>query len=164
MIDIRTHVEVPVAFHATTSQEKPAMQVAGNAQPPLVLVVEDHPSIRNVLSCVLNLQGFQTICTTNGQEALNWLESAHHTGKYPAVILLDLVMPVMNGEAFLEQMRSYWQAPTPIPPVILFTVDQGDHANLACAEVLSKPFHIKDLLEKLERLLKGVQTTQSCQV
>lgn len=155
MISTRRHFEARTASQETAPLVLPAGQVAGKTRPPLVLVVEDHPSIRNMLSCVLNLQGFQTACTANGQEALIWLESAHHTGVYPSAILLDLVMPVMNGERFLERLRARWQAPVPIPPIILSTVDQGNHAGLACAEVLTKPFHIKDLLEKLRRITRN---------
>jgi len=154
MIETRMYFEVPVAPLVW-----PVARLAENMQSPLVLVVEDHPSIRNMLSCVLNLQGFHAVCMTNGLEALQWLQSAHDTGEYPAVILLDLVMPVMDGEVFLESLRSCWMAPVPIPPIMLFTVDQSDHANLACTELLSKPFHIKDLLEKLNRIIQNRQST-----
>lgn len=164
MIDLRERIEVRPTSRHTAPLVQPATKVAGSISSPLVLVVEDHPSIRTMLSCVLDLQGFQTACATNGLEALMWLESAHHTGVYPSVILLDLVMPVMNGEVFLERLRASWQAPVPVPPIILFTVDQGDHVDLACSEVLSKPFHIKDLLEKLERVTRDARSSRCCQV
>jgi two-component system response regulator MprA len=125
--------------------------------PPLVLVVEDHAATQNVLSSVLDLHGYRVICTANGQEALEWLEQALQTEQRPALILLDLFMPVMNGADFLASMRVRWPGTEPIPPVILFTVDQSNHDDLACTEVLLKPFHIRDLLAKFKLVLGNKQ-------
>lgn len=127
------------------------------ARCPLVLVVEDHAATQNVLSSVLDLQGYQVVCTSNGQEALEWLEETWQTDLRPAIILLDLFMPVMNGADFLIGMRERWPGAETIPPVILFTVDQGNHDDLACAEVLLKPFHIRDLLAKFRLVLANEQ-------
>ncbi len=124
---------------------------------PLILVVEDHAATQNVLSSVLDLQGYQVVCTANGQEALEWLNEALQTEHPPAIILLDLFMPVMNGADFLAAIRAHWTSEELIPPVILFTVDQGNHDDLACAEVLPKPFHIRDLLAKLKLVLDHEQ-------
>jgi len=119
---------------------------------PLVLVVEDQPAIQDMLGWVLHLKGYRSACTSNGQEALDWIEEARQTGDYPAVILLDLFMPVMNGSKFLAHLRTRWDAPLPIPPVILLTVDKSNHEHLACHDVLTKPFHINDLCESLQRV------------
>lgn len=124
---------------------------------PLVLVVEDHVATQNVLASVLDLQDYQVICTANGQEALEWLEMALQTEQQPALILLDLFMPVMNGADFLYEMRRRWPETEVPPPVILFTVDQGNHDDLACSEVLLKPFHIRDLLTKIRLVLGNEQ-------
>ncbi|MBV9228221.1 MAG: response regulator transcription factor [Chloroflexi bacterium] len=124
------------------------------AASPVVLVIDDKPAIREMLSWVLSLQGYQPVCITNGQEALEWIEGARHTQQYPDAILLDLLMPVMNGEKFLARLRAQWDAPVPIPPVILLTVDKGSHEDLACSTVLMKPFHINDLYERLKLCLR----------
>jgi DNA-binding response OmpR family regulator len=110
-----------------------------------------------VLSSVLDLQGYQVVCTSNGQEALDWLEETWQTDLRPAIILLDLFMPVMNGADFLVGMRERWPEAETVPPVILFTVDEGNHDDLACAEVLPKPFHIRDLLAKFRLVLGNEQ-------
>src|SRR5690348_14552487 len=86
------------ATHANHENEK--------AISPLVLVVEDHAATQNVLSSVLDLQGYQVVCTANGQEALEWVENALLMDRQPAIILLDLFMPVMNGADFLAVMRA----------------------------------------------------------
>lgn len=120
---------------------------------PLVLVIDNTAAIRDMLSYLLRLQGYQPVCKANGQEALEWIENALRIGQLPAVILLDLLMPVMNGSAFLERLRASWNAPFPIPPILLLTVQVGNHSHLKCDDVLFKPFHIKDLWERLDRLV-----------
>lgn len=122
------------------------------AERPIVLVIDNQPAILDMLSCMLYLQGYQPVCVSNGQAALEWIKNALHTGKYPAVILLDLRMPVMDGASFLTHFRTRWNAPVPIPPVILLTVEKGNHDHLACFDVLLKPFHIHDLREMLDRI------------
>jgi CheY-like chemotaxis protein len=121
---------------------------------PVVLVVDDHPTIREMLSWMLSLQGYRPVCAANGQEALEWIKNSRGSEQYPAAILLDLLMPVMNGATFLTCLHAQWDAPLPIPPVILLTVDKSNHDNLACRSVLLKPFHIGDLYESLKQAIK----------
>jgi CheY-like chemotaxis protein len=125
-----------------------------NAECPLVLVIDDHLATRKVLACMLSLQGYQPECVANGQEALEWIENAHDTKRYPAVILLDLLMPIMDGRTFLTCLHARWHALIPLPPILLLTVDHSDHSQLECTDVLLKPFHIGSLLEKLRRVLE----------
>lgn len=120
------------------------------AQRPLVLVIEDHAATQHVISSMLFLQGYRPVCTTNGQEALEWIENALPREEYPAAILLDLLMPVMDGMRFLDCLRALWQIPVPLPPTILLTAHLGNHDELAVTDVLQKPFHIKELLERLK--------------
>jgi two-component system, chemotaxis family, chemotaxis protein CheY len=119
------------------------------AEHPLILVIDDEPAIQDMLCWALQLNGYEPVCTANGQEALEWIDNALRTGRYPAAILLDLFMPVMDGTKFLESLRARWNAPVPIPPTILLTVDKHNHRNLACSKVFIKPFHINDLCEGL---------------
>ena len=119
------------------------------AERPAVLVIDDQPAILDMLSWSLALQGYQPVCAANGQEALEWIKNTLHIGRYPMVILLDLHMPVMNGTGFLASLHALWDAPVPIPPIILLTVDKSDHSDLGCDDVLIKPFHIRDLYERL---------------
>jgi CheY-like chemotaxis protein len=130
---------------------------------PVVLVVEDHPATQHVISAMLHMQGYQPVCTANGREALEWIKQALYTQQYPLVILLDLFMPVMDGSAFLTGLRAAWQTSVPLPPTILLTVDQGNHEALACTDVLQKPFHIKELLERMQRVCNNGQVRVALQ-
>jgi len=70
---------------------QPPTQLGGmdaRAERPVVLVIDDHPVILDMLSWTLTLQGYQPVCITNGQEALEWIKNTLHIGWYPMVILL----------------------------------------------------------------------------
>ncbi|MBA2682013.1 MAG: response regulator [Ktedonobacteraceae bacterium] len=123
-----------------------------HSEHPLVLVIDDHAAVRDMLFWALQLWGYQPICVANGQEAMEWMESALSAGRYPAAILLDLLMPVVDGPKFLSAMRARWHAPLQPPPVVLLTVDKSNHTRLDCTDVLIKPFHLRDLCEILKFL------------
>ena len=67
-----------------------------------VLIVDDDPDIRDVLADTLESKGFDVVTAANGADALTVLCD---TGVRPSVILLDLMMPVMDGYGFLERWR-----------------------------------------------------------
>jgi two-component system OmpR family response regulator len=87
-----------VAAPATATEVKP--QETGGSQKQ-ILIVEDERPLSHALEMKLQNQGFATKVVTNGQEALAELES----GKW-SMVLLDLIMPVMDGFALLEEMRA----------------------------------------------------------
>ena len=113
-----------------------------------VLVVDDDPSIREVLAIILGSQGYEVLTAADGREALDLL----HDGALPQVILLDLMMPVMNGWTFREEMqRDAVLAPI---PVLVMTGD-GEIADktvrLSAAGFLRKPIGLNDLLDTVAR-------------
>jgi CheY-like chemotaxis protein len=67
-----------------------------------VLVVDDDPDIREALTMLLEAEGFQAIAVANGREALDHIATHPH----PCLIILDLMMPVMDGWQFLEAKRT----------------------------------------------------------
>jgi CheY-like chemotaxis protein len=142
--------------HATSLSE-----IDHRTEPPLVLVIDDQPAIQDLLSWALKLHGYRPVCVANGREALVWMEEALCTRQYPAAIILDLLMPVMDGAEFLTCLRARMDAFVPIPPVILLTVDKSSHDDLACSQVLIKPFHIRDLYAHLKTLALSSHTRSS---
>ncbi len=115
---------------------------------PIVLIVDDNPAIRNVISWSLKLGGYEPIEATNGWEAVAWMEQAARAQCYPAVILLDLAMPGMNGESFLQWLQSTWPAHYPVPSIIIITAGYTDERmlNAHVKQIVIKPFHMRDLL------------------
>ena len=122
---------------------------------PVVLIVDDNPAIRNVVAWSLQFGGFQPIEASNGLEAVKWMEQAANEQRYPAVILLDLAMPGMDGRAFLEWLQSTWVDRYPIPAIIVITAGHINEKSFippsAVKQIVTKPFHVRDLLEIIRR-------------
>ncbi len=83
-------------------------------QNAVVLVVDDDPEVRNVVTTTLNRVGLKTAEAVNGRAALDWL-AAH---PLPDLVLLDLMMPEMDGLQFLERLREQPDKLT-VPVVVL---------------------------------------------
>lgn len=113
-----------------------------------VLLVEDDSGIREMLVDCLADAGYQTVEAANGVAALGLLRD----GLRPGLILLDLVMPLMNGQEFLSAWRA--SAPADAPPVVVLTADQREHehaAQLGVAAVITKPMELDELLAVVQR-------------
>src|SRR5256885_12474855 len=121
---------------------------------PIVLVVDDNPAIRDMVSWALELDGYEPAEVSEGYEALAWMDNAAREGRYPDVILLDLAMPVMDGTAFLERLRVQWGAAHPFPSVVIITagITDSDAVTLAVDHVIVKPFHVRVLLDVIRKL------------
>jgi DNA-binding response OmpR family regulator len=116
-----------------------------------VLVVEDDSGIREMLVDCLTDAGYHAVEAVNGMAALSLLRA----GLDPGLILLDLVMPVMNGQEFLATWRAI--ATDEAPPVIVLTADQRENeraAQLGVAAVITKPMEIENLLAMVDRLAR----------
>jgi DNA-binding response OmpR family regulator len=126
---------------------------ASNGNRPVVLIVDDNSAIRNMVSWALELDGIEPAEAMDGKAALEWLQNAAREGRIPSVILLDLAMPGMDGAAFLQSVRDLWRAY--FPPVIVITANAevADAKTLGVAHVIVKPFHVRDLLAVVRKLL-----------
>jgi CheY-like chemotaxis protein len=108
-----------------------------------VLVVEDDRDVRTSLCSLLEDEGFATLSASNGQEALNLL---HSDAPAPSVILLDLMMPVMNG---WELRRRLEHDPSiPPAPVVVMSAQSRDE-TLGSVAWLQKPLRVEQLLSTL---------------
>lgn len=111
-----------------------------------ILIVEDNQDARDTLTELLRLYGYEVGSASNGQEALDYLRN----GPLPAVILLDLTMPVMTGLQFLAE-RSLDPALATIPVVVISALaDRTDvRTHLSGLTLLTKPVDIQLLLNVL---------------
>jgi len=113
-----------------------------------VLLVEDDFDLRDALIPVLEYDGHQVVGAANGREALEQLRS----GQRPSLILLDLMMPEMDGSQFrAEQLRDPELASIPVVVVSADAYAEQKAAVLGAVACLRKPVDIDDLLEEIRR-------------
>lgn len=114
-----------------------------------VLVIEDDDSIRESLDEFLTTEGYSVLVAENGQRGIEML-SAPLTVK-PSLILLDLTMPVMNGDEFLKAQKqdARWSS---IPTVVLTAAGGREKPELANGFV-KKPIDLDDLLAVIHKYL-----------
>lgn len=113
-----------------------------------VLLVDDDEGFRSIVAELLEGFGYEVLAAENGLEALDLL----HGGASPCVILLDLMMPKMNGWELLDRMRRE-PALAQIPVAVLSGVDdlRAKVAALGVSASLRKPVDLDTLLGVIER-------------
>ena len=121
------------------------MPRANSAAP--VLLVEDEPDIRETLREVLESEGYLVQTAANGQEALDLI---HH--EKPALILLDLTMPVMNGYDVLRALKANGEL-AKIPVTIVSAI--ASNSNCGGTPFVTKPIDLDTLLEIVEKNCKA---------
>jgi CheY-like chemotaxis protein len=121
---------------------------------PYVLIVDDDAFARFVLKECLEGEGYDVACAGNGREALDQLRG----GKPPALILLDLSMPEMDGRTFLQRQRQN-PALAGIPVVLLSGEPELDEIAAAykAAGHFRKPFAYPRLIDAVNGLLENGQ-------
>jgi CheY-like chemotaxis protein len=115
-----------------------------------VLVVEDEPDIREAIQCVLESEGFEVHCAPNGKEALSMLKSM----LTPDVILLDILMPIMNGREFrTAQMNTDGIEKI---PVLVMSADNNPAKKIGeeGLAVIKKPLDADDLISAVKRAVR----------
>lgn len=113
-----------------------------------VLVVEDDADIRLALEEILEDHGFRAVGVRHGGEALEYLS---RTEELPCLILLDLMMPVMDGATFREvQMRDPRIASIPVVLLSAYRDLEQRAVGLHAVSVLDKPPDLRELMRVLE--------------
>ncbi len=117
-----------------------------NTHAKRILLVDDDPDIRESLAEVLEGEGYRVVRAANGAQALARLRQL----PLPDVILLDLMMPVMDGFEFRQvQKRNHDLAD--IPVVVITAGGRVDPARIDAQECLTKPLELPRLLAAIER-------------
>jgi two-component system, chemotaxis family, chemotaxis protein CheY len=110
-----------------------------------ILLVEDERDHREMLRDLLEYEGFGVEVASNGREGLDRLAALRSP---PGLILLDLLMPGMNGWAFLEALQE--RGTLSEVPVIVITAMTGQSVPLAC-EIVKKPIDFPKLIALVRR-------------
>jgi two-component system OmpR family response regulator len=121
-----------------------------------ILVVDDDPHIREVISFALETAGMTAVEAINGQKALDLLQQAN-----PALIILDINMPEVDGFQFCKEVRKTSEVP------ILFLSSRDDEIDRVVGleiggdDYVSKPFSPRELIARVNAILKRAQATQA---
>jgi len=118
-------------------------------KPPFIMIVDDDDDIRDTLSELLLHMKYHVAMATHGLDALTQLRN----GPRPDVILLDLMMPVMDGFEFLVEMRKD-PALGEIPVVIITAAGnaKNEAAKVRAAGHIQKPFKLDELVALIQTL------------
>lgn len=116
---------------------------------PLIVIADDDPLLRQILEHKLSNSGFRVIAVEDGQAALD------AAAQQPCVIVLDAMMPVMDGFEALRRLKSD-PVLKPIPVVMLTALKREDDVvsalKLGAADYLAKPFNPDELVVRLQRI------------
>ena len=113
-----------------------------------ILLVDDDEGLVELLAQVMELEGFTIDIANNGQEALEKLDSSHD------LILLDVMMPVLNGIETLKRIRQKFETP------VLMLTARGDEIDrvigleLGADDYLPKPFNDRELVARMKAILR----------
>lgn len=113
-----------------------------------ILLVDDDVGLVELLAQVMELEGFTIDIANNGQEALEKLDSSHD------LILLDVMMPVLNGIETLKRIRQKFETP------VLMLTARGDEIDrvigleLGADDYLPKPFNDRELVARMKAILR----------
>lgn len=112
-----------------------------------MLVAEDDASVRMTIEFVLKDEGFEVLLAGDGEEALELAK-----GSLPDVILLDQIMPKMDGKEVLTALRSH-QPTSEIPVLVLTGMSRGEAHEWPGAHFVGKPFSPEALVQRIRAIL-----------
>src|SRR5947209_20429178 len=116
---------------------------------PLVLVADDEPRITKLVAITLTDEGFRVVTAASGEEALRKAEEMR-----PDIVLLDVVMPDLDGIEVMRQLRE-WR---PVPVILLTakgsTADKAKGLDLGADDYIAKPFHPDDLAARVRAVIR----------
>jgi len=121
--------------------------MAGVEEKKLVLVVDDHPKVLKFIEIDLKLRGFAVVSSTSGKEALELFKS-----RKPDIVLLDMVMPGIDGFGTLKELRTFTDL-----PVIAFSAspdNQDEAMRLGASDFVHKPFDPDDMARRISAFLE----------
>jgi DNA-binding response OmpR family regulator len=116
---------------------------------PLILVVDDDPSILKFIQPNLEARGYRVVTASNGEKAITVTQK-----EKPDLILLDIMMPEMDGFEACRKIRAFTNV-----PILMLSAREGENDQEKCAacganDYLTKPFVLRELLDKVKALLK----------
>ena len=120
-----------------------------------ILIVEDDKGISDFVIPELEHEGYETCLAVTGREALEKFES-----EKPDLILLDIMLPELNGLEVLRRIRAVSSVPVILETARGETIDKINGLNLGADDYIPKPFEIEELLARINALFRRVSYNQ----
>jgi two-component system chemotaxis response regulator CheY len=114
-----------------------------------ILIVEDDLSIRETLKDALESEGYRVVTAVNGKDGLEKIKLLPH----PSLVLLDMLMPIMDGRAFLDAVLADHDL-APIP-VIIVSADIEEKNKIGAKNYMKKPADLNLLLQWIDAYTHG---------
>jgi CheY-like chemotaxis protein len=114
-----------------------------------LMIVDDDEDIREMTKLVLEIEGHCVATASDGLEAWQRIEA----GESPSLILLDLMMPRMDGEQFLHALRASARASIPVVIISGHNAASVKARELGANDCLTKPIELDDLIEMVGRFV-----------
>jgi len=153
LLGIESTESEPTSGIVTASHDGIAYPSGANEQAPLILVVDDDLTVRDILTRVLIAEGMRCITATNGRDGL----SKAHTYR-PDVIILDVMMPKVDGWSVISSLKANPQL-AEIPVIMQSVRDDRDLGfMLGASEYLVKPVERKTLLQILKKYTNAAES------
>lgn len=123
-----------------------------------ILIIDDEPQLVKAIEVRLKANGYEVITAYDGQAGVEKAKGAK-----PDLILLDIIMPRMDGYEVSKKLKS--DADTKDIPIVIFTASQQKDLEKKCremgvAEFIMKPFETQDLLDKVNKFFKEEKTKE----
>lgn len=121
---------------------------------PLILIVDDKFSVTRLVSEYLESKGYKTICARDGVQALTEARINH-----PNLILLDIMMPHIDGFEFVRTYRKESSTPIILLTAKIEEIDKVIGLGLGADDYITKPFSMAELVARIEAVLRRVNHT-----
>ena len=120
-----------------------------------VLIADDEPTIRKFVKANLEARDFETLVAGDGAEAIEAIEK-----EMPDLLILDIVMPKMDGFEVCRRIREWSQI-----PIVVLSARDGEMDKVKCLEMgaddyITKPFGVDELMARVKAVIRRVQVTK----
>ena len=124
------------------------------AKKPTILTADDDPQLLRLMTRNLQLEGYEVLSASDGQQALEQIEA-----KSPDLVLLDVMMPRLDGFSVCQKVREFSSVPIIIVTARGQDQDKVRGLDLGADDYLTKPFSVDELLARVRAVLRRAQFT-----
>jgi DNA-binding response OmpR family regulator len=126
------------------------------AKKTTIFTADDDPQLLRLIACTLELEDFHVLTAKDGEEALASIEA-----EMPDMVILDVMMPKMDGFTVCQKIREFSSVPIMIVTARGRDDDKIKGLNLGADDYLTKPFNVEELVARVRAVLRRTQFMQS---